>query len=124
MTTSILTGIFFCGVLVGCSEDTVSNFIPRTYVRSVRNEFGVGRDTLVIARKGREVFSINHYGIYRRINLGEVSSAKSFSEKWMAIFDKEKQVLIENKKGKIFSFDPSGNALFLGTSEYDKISEK
>src|SRR5690242_9950616 len=117
----VLTAIIFCGLLVGCKEDEVLNFIPGTYVRSVKNEFSVGRDTLVIIKESRNFFSIIHHGIYRRIYHGKVSPVRSFSEKWSASYDKGKQLLIEARKGKIFSFNTSDNSLFLGTSRYNKI---
>jgi hypothetical protein len=124
MKRIILTSIIFFGLLVGCKEDEVLNFIPGTYVRSVKNEFSVGRDTLVIIKESRNFFSIIHHGIYRRIYHGKISTVRSFSQKWSASYDEDKKILVETRKGKIFSFNTSGNSLFLGTSRYNKISRK
>ncbi|MGN6802438.1 MAG: hypothetical protein ACTHJN_11060 [Ginsengibacter sp.] len=120
----ILTAIIFCGLLVGCKEDEVLNFIPGTYVRSVKNEFSVGRDTLVIIKESTNLFSIIHQGIYQRIYQWKISPVRSFSEKWSATYDEDKKSLIETRKGKIFSFNTYVNVLYLGTSRYNKISRK
>lgn len=124
MKRIILTSIIFFGLLVGCKEDEVLNFIPGTYVRSVKNEFSVGRDTLVIIKESTNLFSIIHQGIYQRIYQGKISPVRSFSEKWSASYNEDKKILVETRKGKIFSFNTSGNSLFLGTSRYNKISGK
>jgi hypothetical protein len=124
MKRIILTVIIFCGLLVGCKEDEVLNFIPGTYVRSVKNEFSVGRDTLMIIKESRNFFSIIHHGIYQRIYHRKISPVRSFSQKWSANYDEDKKILVETRKGKIFSFNTSGNLLFLGTSRYNKISGK
>lgn len=123
MKRSISTVILYCGLLLSCNENTVLSFMPKTNVITVKNEFSVERDALRILGDDRNFFSINPVGIYCRIYKGKRSSLNSFSEKWTASFDENKQVLIENRKRKILSFQPS-HMLFGGTSSYNKISGK
>ncbi len=110
-----------CGMFFGCTSHSVSDFIPGTYVRSVINEFSVGRDTLVIIAVGNLSYSIIHKGSYHRIKEGALLPQKSVAENWLATYDKNNQVLVEAKKGKIISFNPSENILLVGTSPYKKI---
>jgi hypothetical protein len=123
MKRIVLTAVMFCSLFVSC-KDSKLNFIPGTYARSVKNEFSVGRDTLMVLRESENTFTIIHHGIYRRIIEGEISRARSFSEKWRASYDEGRGVLIEERRGKILSFDRSKGLLFLGGSSFEKISGK
>ena len=110
-----------CGILFGCTSHNISDFIPGTYVRTVINEFSVGRDTLVIIPVNNLSYTIIHKGSYRRIKEGALLPQKRVTENWLATYDKSSQVLIEGKKGKIISFNPSENILLVGSSPYKKI---
>ena len=110
-----------CGVFFGCNSRTISDFIPGTYVRTVINEFSVGRDTLVIMAVSKPTYSIIHKGSYRQIKQGKLLPEKSILENWLATYDQSTGVLIERKKGKIISFNPSENILLVGSSPYKKI---
>jgi len=110
-----------CGIVFGCTSNNVTDFIPGTYVRSVINEFSVGRDTLVIIAVSDLSYSIIHKASYRRIKEGKLLPEKNMIESWLAAYDKNSQVLVEGKKGKIISFKPSENILFVGGSSYKKV---
>lgn len=113
---------FLCTVFYSCSLQTGSkDFIPGTYVREVKNEFSIGRDTLVIGAVNQVTYSIIHNGSYRRIKDGKLLPVKNISENWTATYDENNKVLMESKRGKIISFDPSKNILFVGSSPYKKI---
>jgi len=112
---------FLCSILYGCVSENENNFIPGTYVRTVINEFSVGRDTLVIGAVNPNTYTIIHKGSYRQIKEGKLLPYKSISENWTATYDERKQILMEAKRGKIISFDPSKNILLVGGSPYKKI---
>jgi hypothetical protein len=117
----ILLLCFLCSILHSCNQGNEPNFIPGTYVREVENEFSVGRDTLVIGAVNQVTYSIIHNGSYHRIKDGKLLPVKNISENWTATYDENKKILMESKRGKIISFDPSKNILFVGTSLYKKI---
>lgn len=113
---------FLCIVFYSCSSQTdTKDFIPGIYVREVKNEFSVGRDTLVISPFNTNTFSIIHKGSYQRIKNGKLKPVERKYENWTATYDNNKQVLQEIKKGKVFLFDQSKNILFVGKSPYKKI---
>ena len=118
---SILFSYFLCIIFYSCSQDNNPNFIPGTYVREVKNEFSVGRDTLVIGAVNPNTYTVIHKGTYRQIRDGKLLPVKSISENWPVSYDENKKVLMESKRGKIISFDPSKNILLVGSSPYKKI---
>lgn len=117
---TLLYGGLLCHFLSGCVT-VPNNFIPGTYVRTVINEFSIGRDTLIIGAVSATVYTIIHKGSYRRIKDSKLQPAQSIAENWTATYDTKKQVLMEAKKGKIISFDPAKNILLVGSSPYKKI---
>ena len=110
-----------CGVLFACNSASLTSFIPGTYTRLVTNEFSVGADTLVIDGQEGLTYTILHKGTYRRILQGRSLPSTAFLEKWSATYDANRGILIEQRKGKIISFDPSKNILLVGGSTYQKI---
>lgn len=116
-----LTRYLLCSILYGCGSDVTKDFIPGTYVREVKNEFSIGRDTLVIGAVDLNTYTIIHKGSYRQIRNGKLLPVKSISENWPVSYDEVKKVLTELKRGKVISFDPSENILLVGSSPYKKI---
>ena len=118
---SVVGVVLICTILFGCASQNIADFIPGTYVRTVINEFSVGRDTLVVGTVSWLTYTIIHKGSYRLIKQGRLLPAQSISENWMATYDENKQVLMESKRGKIISFDPAKKILLVGSSPYEKI---
>ena len=117
----ILISCLSCCILFGCDSGSNKDFIPGTYVREVKNEFSIGRDTLVIGAVNTNTYTMIHKGSYRQIRNGKLLPVKSISENWPVTYDENQKVLMESKRGKIISFDPSKNILFVGSSLYKKI---
>ena len=118
---SALLCYFLCIIFYGCTSGNDTNFIPGTYVREVKNEFSFGRDTLVIGAVNPNTYTVIHKGSYRQIRDGKLLPVKNMSENWSVTYDENKKVLIESKRGKVISFDPSRNILLVGSSPYKKI---
>lgn len=118
---NILISCVSCCLLYGCGPDTTTDFIPGTYVRTVINEFSIGRDTLVIGAVTEATYTLIHKGSYRRIKDGRLMPAERISESWTATYDAGKKILMEAKRGKVISFDPAKNILLVGSSPYKKI---
>jgi hypothetical protein len=117
----VFLAYILCNVYSSCNPGNTKDFIPGTYVREVNNEFSTGKDTLVIATINDRAYTILHKGSYQRIKDGELLPVKSMSENWSVTYDDHKQILIEAKRGKVISFDPARNILFVGSSLYKKI---
>lgn len=114
--------ILLCCWLFGCSSHAFNkNFISGIYCREVTNEFSIGKDTLVIGPINETTYSIIHKGIYQRIKEHHLLPPERKYEKWTATYDEPNQRLIENKRGKIITFDVSKETLFVGASPYKKI---
>lgn len=114
--------ILLCCLLYGCgSQMATKNFISGTYTREVSNEYSLGKDTLVISADNEVTYSIIHKGTYQRKKEHHLLPPERKYEKWTASYDEHNQTLIENKRGKIISFDASKDILFVGSSMYKKI---
>ena len=111
--------------LFSCSykTDEIRAFIPGTYVRFSDHEMRKEYDTLrieVISQAG------NNYRLLRSSTFQRKMDGQSFpweqtKEEWTAIYDSQKKILNETKKGKVISFVPEKNILLVGTTEYKKI---
>ena len=115
----------FSFALFACNTeaDIVRDFIPGTYVQFSENEMGRLNDTLLI-----DIISPSghNYRIIRTSSIQRLLDGKAFpweqrKEVWTGIYDKNKQVLNETKRGKVISFVPERGILLVGTTEYKKI---
>jgi len=116
----VLFSYFLCIIFYSCSSGNDTNFIPGTYVREVKNEFSIGKDTLVIGAVNPKAYTIIHKASYQRIKEGKLLPVKSITENWPVTYDRDKQILQETKRGRIISF-PSKDMLLVGGSPYRKI---
>lgn len=112
-----------CNGLSGTNN--VRTYIPGTYARIVNNEFSTGRDTLIISELSK---AGNNYRIIHKLTFQSTADGKTLrperkQEIWNAVYNQQEKLLHETVKGKLLSFNPEGRTLFVGTSEYKKISE-
>ena len=117
---SVLFSYFLCIIFYSCNSGNDTNFIPGTYVREVKNEFSIGKDTLVIGAVNPNAYTIIHKASYQRIKEGKLLPVKNKTENWPVTYDRDNQILQETKRGRIISF-PSRDMLLVGGSPYRKI---
>ena len=104
-------------------SDEIRSFIPGTYARFSDHEMRTEYDTLkiqVISETG------NNYGLIRSSSFQRKLDGKDFpweytKEEWTAVYDENKRVLNETRKGKVISFVPEKSVLLVGTTEYKKL---
>ncbi len=126
-STTIL--IIVTTMLIGCAGLSRTNnmkaYIPGTYARLVRNEFSIGRDTLIISELSKlgNSYRIIHKTAFQRVEQGRTSKVERKKEVWNAVYNEQEKLLHETVKGKLLSFNPEGSSLYVGSSEYKKISE-
>ncbi|RYE40424.1 MAG: hypothetical protein EOP48_24720 [Sphingobacteriales bacterium] len=114
-------------LLLACESsksDEIRTFIPGTYARFSDHEMRKEYDTLrinVISETG------NNYSLIRSSSFQRKMDGKEFAweftkEEWTAVYDENKRVLNETRKGKVLSFVPQRNTLLVGTTEYKKVN--
>lgn len=127
MKTLQLLLAFFLVVFSNCSSptasDNVKEFIPGTYIRFGKQEFGSEWDTLTISVQNA---SANEYKVQRAWKYARILDGKSIEPEYKnkntsAIYDGEAKLLKENETGNNYSFKPDENALFAGTTKYLKL---
>src|SRR5581483_2005247 len=88
-------------ICIACSSNQeVQDFIPGVYARRIQNEYSVGYDTLLIS-KGSEntnTYTILRSTSYQRVIKGEIKPVERKTEKWIALYNQEKKILLEQKK--------------------------
>lgn len=101
----------------------IASFIEGTYTRSFEGEYSKGNDTLVITQpdKSNNYYTIEHIIFYQLVRNNQLSPVEYKTEKWIAILNKETNVLEEQQKGKKLSFLPDENALLLGSNRFNKM---
>ena len=125
-----LLSLVFVPFLISCSSmqkkhatNKVKSFITGTYARAFKGEYSTGNDTLVINQPdaNNNYYTIQHKISYQQIIDKHFLPLTYKIENWVAIFNDQTNVLIEQKKGKMISFLPGENALLLGNSKFQKI---
>ncbi len=122
MKTSIL--ILLVTGLLACSRSVeVRSFLPGMYVNQSEGEFSKVDDTLLIhwENLGKKVYSITRRVGFQRIRQKITLPREYQTEKWIAVYDEEEGYLKETKKGKIITYLPEKNKLYLGNTEYQKV---
>ena len=108
-------------VLLGCSSDTVRDFMPGVYVNSAGGEFSVASDTLVIERVEGNNYVIHRKTGFNLVSDGKIGKREYEQEEWRTVYDPQSQLLTETKKGKLITFFPKKKVLLVGRREYQKI---
>jgi len=112
-------GLFSCGEVQ--QEDSLRTFIPGTYVREFSHEFAFGYDTLVVRHINANTYSIEKRSGYQRLREGKEPEAVRNQEKWMGLYNEREQHIMEQKRGKLLTFQPKEGTLLLGASVYYKV---
>lgn len=126
MKLSTVYFFFLVGVLTSCGElrkDTVRDFMPGVYERTLDNEFSKGRDQLIVQLKQGNVYTIEKRSAIIRIREGAALPVKYDTVTWTGIYDEKDQVIYEQRGGKVISFMPDENKLLVGGSAYQKVNE-
>lgn len=113
-------------VISSCSNpaaDKIRAFIPGMYIKEINNEFTKGMDTLVfeVMDETGGVYSIKRRTGYQQTIDGKQLSPQYETESWTAVYDEKTHQLMEQQKGRVFTFLPDQDKLSMGSSEYRKI---
>jgi hypothetical protein len=120
----LLTG--FITVMVSCfgpTENQTFDSISGTYVKTIKQEFATGTDTIVITPLASypNKYTIVNATSYTQTIDGKILSPKTERHKWIADYDNTTLELTVQNKEKTFHYIPSEKKLVLGKSEYKKI---
>lgn len=104
-------------------KDELKEFIPGTYIRFSRHEFGSEYDTLVIILQNK---TANEYKILRRWKYERVLDGSTIEPEYKritssGIYNTNHKLLHETGTGDAFSFDVKKGLLFSGSTQYEKI---
>ena len=118
---SISTLLLF-GSCSSSESHAIKEFIPGTYIRSSKHEFGTEQDTLIISLQNK---TANEYKIvrrwkYKRILDGKALEPEQKNTTTTAIFNENNKLLHETETGDMYSFDIKQRALFAGATKYLK----
>lgn len=117
---SIIALLFGCN---SASNNKAKDAIPGTYIRLSEHEYGREWDTLVIGFQNR---AANQYKIIRRWRYERVLEGKAVEPEYKvttttATYNAQSKNLEEDRTGKIYTLDAAGDALFAGTSRFEKL---
>ena len=113
-------------LLFACNSsktDEFRSFIPGVYARYSDHEMRKEYDTLkieMISDAGNNYRLIRSSSFQKKLD-GQTLPWEYSREEWTAIYDEDKRVLNETRKGKVISFVPERNILMVGSTEYKKL---
>lgn len=119
----IVIAVGFCRCSLLKPKDEVQEFIPGTYGRFSKHEFGAEHDTLVITIQNQ---SANEYRIVRKWKYERLLDGKKIKPEYKkittsGIYNCTHQLLQEKETGDFYSFDVKKKLLFNGPTKYQKL---
>ena len=116
---------FFILLATACNSPKSENALEGVYTASYEHEFGRNTDTLTLkkANYGNGVYQITrHTGLIKKLDGKEFPKEVSIKN-WVLDYNADKQILTEQKEGKILVWDSNRLTLQLGDRSYKKISD-
>lgn len=119
----IVIALVFCRCGLQKPKDDVQEFIPGTYARFSKHEFGTELDTLVITIQNKPA---NEYKIVRKWKYERLRDGKTFKPEYKkittsGIYNCTHKLLQEKETGDFYSFDVKEKVLFNGPTKYQKL---
>ena len=116
MIACVLMGL----LLSACNGHAAAGFTG-TYVNHTVGEFSIADDTLVIEPVAGEQVLIHRKTGYHVINeQGKLGKRQYETEEWKAVYDAQKKVLTETRKGLVISLE--NGELLLENSRYQRTN--
>ncbi|WP_256006793.1 hypothetical protein [Pedobacter deserti] len=113
-------GLLFA-LLQGCSVQP-GLALEGVFVNHAKSEFSFAADTLIVDHVAQEEFLMQRRtGIQMRDELGQVGKLILEGEQWKGVFDAEREVMIEQRRGRELRL--SGEDLVLEKAVYRRISK-
>ena len=113
--------LFISSFSCGTGAQQVRDFIPGVYVREFSHEFAFGYDTLIIRHTKANTYSIEKRSGYQRLREGKEPELVRNREQWTGLYNEREQHLMEQRRGKLLTFQLEEGKLLLGASEYYKV---
>jgi len=116
-----------CGVVtcllygLGCGGDGWVGYMPGTYVNSAGGAYAVADDTLSVVRLSGDSYVIDRSTGYNMRQGDTLGLRRQEKEKWRAVVDRERGILLEQRWGKELRFDRKRNCLEIGHRVYRKV---
>jgi hypothetical protein len=119
--------LIFCFILLATACNSIKNdaALEGVYTASYEHEFGRNTDTLILkkANDGKGVYQITrHTGLIKKLD-GKEFPKEVLIKNWILDYNADKQILTEQKEGKILVWDSNRLTLQLGDRSYKKISD-
>jgi len=111
------------GILCSCRRASVIEFIPGVYVSNSRGEFAVASDTLDIGEAKGNVYPIIRKTAYQVLVNGRPGKREWDSERWTGIWDEERQLMQQQRKGRLIRFEVDSGRLVIGRRVYKKVDK-
>lgn len=117
---AVVIGMSSCSYL---KEDKAIQLVPGIYVKDINQEFAHGKDTLEVKPLDQTAGS---YTIIRRTRYQQQIDGKHFKPKYeiereVAIYNPATNQLLEQNKGKVYTFSEGNTKVLTGGSEYKKV---
>ncbi|WP_316831837.1 hypothetical protein [Pedobacter aquatilis] len=113
----VLTCAFF-----GCGQSQPA--MAGMYVNHTVGELSEAWDTLVVEKAAGAQFFIHRRTGYRLREASGFGPWKWEKEEWSALWDAQREALLESRNGKVISFNASESELLVGRRKYERVAGK
>lgn len=119
--------LIICFILLAnaCNSSKNDTALEGIYTASYEHEFGRNTDTLIL-KKANDVNGVyqitRHTGLIKKLD-GKEFPKEVLIKNWILVYNADKQILTEQKEGKILVWNSNRLTLQLGDRSYKKISD-
>lgn len=119
--------LIICFILLAnaCNSFKNDTALEGIYTASYEHEFGRNTDTLIL-KKANDVNGVyqitRHTGLIKKLD-GKEFPKEVLIKNWILVYNADKQILTEQKEGKILVWNSNRLTLQLGDRSYKKISD-
>jgi hypothetical protein len=105
-----------------CKQKGNESNLEGTYSSQARGEYAVANDTLVISPSDADakLYSIVLKSGFQKIRNGKLLEKEHKQKSWMATWDENKHLLIENEIGRKLHFQPNSETIIWNTLVFKK----
>ncbi|MCX2479347.1 hypothetical protein OQY15_09620 [Pedobacter sp. MC2016-15] len=113
--------IFSISLLASCNSNPVL-LLPGIYVNHAESEYSIAEDTLIVEHEKDNNYLIHRRAGFKLITDGKPGATHFHTEEWSGVYNEKSQILRENRKGRIISFDFDKGILKLKNSIHQRIN--
>jgi hypothetical protein len=101
---------------------TKEKSVEGTFIRAINHEYAIGDDTLFIRALNKSVYQVEKRARFQRTikERGRIPPIEIHNRTWTGFYDEARNIIREDKQGKILVFSQDKGLVLMGSLEYKR----